>query len=284
MKQVKSGKNKMWTVSSGSASMCVVLAIFLTVMTGCVSTAYAEEKTSEAAEGNGVAAEMFDTDSQILLQPRSMVTDQLENFQYLLYEPETSTENMPLIVYLHGASGKGEDLNLLTSSEDFPKYLQAGDLGNVKAYVVMPQLPSSKNGWSSIASSVYALIQETVSEFSIDEDNISLVGFSMGGTAVWDFAAAYPERFARIAPLSGSARGVLQQVSVLKEIPVRAFVGSADTVIKPSSSKEMVYALKKAGGTAELQVFQDADHVSVPSLTWRDKTINLVNWLIGAAS
>ena len=161
MKQVKSGKNKMWTVLSGSASMCLVLAIFLTVMTGCVSTAYAEEKTSEAAEGNGVAAEMFDTDSQILLQPRSMVTDQLENFQYLLYEPETSTENMPLIVYLHGASGKGEDLNLLTSSEDFPKYLQAGDLGNVKAYVVMPQLPSSKNGWSSIASSVYALIQET---------------------------------------------------------------------------------------------------------------------------
>ena len=71
---------------------------------------------------------------------------------------------------------------------------------------------------------------------------------------------------------------------MLKEIPVRAFVGSADTVIKPSSSKEMVYALKKAGGTAELQVFQDADHVSVPSLTWRDKTINLVNWLIGAAS
>ena len=33
MKQVKSGKNKMWTVLSGSASMCLVLAIFLTVMT-----------------------------------------------------------------------------------------------------------------------------------------------------------------------------------------------------------------------------------------------------------
>lgn len=67
---------------------------------------------------------------------------------------------------------------------------------------------------------------------------------------------------------------------MLNEIPVWAFVGSADTVITPNSSEEMVFALKKAGGTAYITVFDSADHVSVPSLTWLDETINLVDWLI----
>ncbi len=67
----------------------------------------------------------------------------------------------------------------------------------------------------------------------------------MGGTATWEFAAEYPELFARIAPLSGSARGVLDQVSVLQEVSVWAFVGSADTVIAPNSSEQMVAELKK---------------------------------------
>lgn len=265
----------------------VLILILLVGITGCADTYSTEEKSvtetqeNDATYGTKSEDSISEADSQISLQTRSISTDELEHFQYLLYTPENPTGNMPLIVYLHGASGRGEDLNLLTSAEDFPKYLQTGELGEVKAYIIMPQLSSAQKGWSSITSSLYTLIQETVSEFSIDENNISLVGFSMGGTATWDVAAAYPTLFARIAPISGSARGVLQQISDLKEIPVWAFVSSADTVIKPDSSKEMVYALKKAGGTATINIFDDADHVSVPSLTWLDKSINLVDWLTG---
>ena len=63
-------------------------------------------------------------------------------FGYWLYTPEKPTEGMPLIVYLRGANGKGEDLNLVVANEDFPKYLQSGELGNVQAYVLIPQLPA----------------------------------------------------------------------------------------------------------------------------------------------
>lgn len=103
----------------------------------------------------------------------------------------------------------------------------------------------------------------------------------MGGTAVWELAAEYPDLFARIAPLAGSARGVLEQVSVLQEIPVRAFVGAADTVIAPNSSEQMVAELGKAGADAQITVLDGADHVSVPSLVYHDENNRLVDWLVG---
>ena len=244
------------------------------------SSVFSTEQTNSSAESEAPSSQ---TDISISFQSSSMETEELDAFGYWLYTPENPTENMPLIVYLHGASGRGEDLNLVVSDEDFPKYLQSGELGDVRAYVLIPQLPADLRSWSDIDDSLYSLIQKTVSDFSVDTENISLVGFSMGGTAVWELAAEYPDLFARIAPLAGSARGVLEQVSVLQEIPVRAFVGSADTVIAPNSSEQMVAELKKAGADAQIIVLDGADHVSVPSLVYHDESIRLVEWLVGVA-
>lgn len=244
------------------------------------SSVFSTEQTNSSAESETPSSQ---ADVSISFQANSMETEELDDFGYWLYTPENPTENMPLIVYLHGASGRGEDLNLVVADEDFPKYLQSGELGDVQAYVLIPQLPTDLRSWSDISDSLYSLIQKTVSSLSIDTENISLVGFSMGGTAVWELAAEYPDLFARIAPLAGSARGVLEQVSVLQEIPVRAFVGAADTVIAPNSSEQMVAELKKAGADAQIIVLDGADHVSVPSLVYHDESIRLIEWLVGAA-
>ena len=275
-------------------SICLFLvAILLAAMGACGlaenddATVEAQSDVSHLAEQETVASGTEKTLSAANMpasfQARSMATDEMEDFRYWLYTPENPTENMPLIVYLHGASGRGEDLNLVVADEDFPKYLRSGELGNVRAYVLVPQLPSEMRGWSEISDSLYSLIEKTVDEFFLDEENVSLAGFSLGGTATWELAGEFPNLFARIAPLSGSARGVLEQVPVLKEIPVRTFVGSADTVIAPNSAEQMVAELKKAGADAEIVVFDGADHASVPSLVYHDESIHLVEWLIGAA-
>lgn len=237
-----------------------------------------EEQMNSATDSGESSPE---ANTSISFQACSMTTDELDAFGYWLYTPENPTENMPLIVYLHGASGRGEDLNLVVADEDFPKYLQSGELGDVRAYVLIPQLPADLRSWSDISDSLYSLIQKTVSDLSIDTENISLAGFSMGGTAVWELAAEYPDLFAKIAPLAGSARGVLEQFSVLQEIPVRAFVGAADTVIASNSSEQMVAELKKAGADAQITVLDGADHVSVPSRVYHDESIRLIDWLVG---
>ena len=211
----------------------------------------------------------------------SINTSQLGTFRYWLYTPSDPTENMPLIVYLHGGSGKGDDLNLITAVDGFPQYLQSGQLGDVRAYVVIPQLPSTQKGWVNAAESISELIDHTVSTYKINRNNISLTGHSMGGTGTWNLACTYPSLFARIAPLSGSIRNTPDIIDNLKSIPVRAFVGSADTIVPPDSSKEVIAALKAAGGSAEITVFDGADHFSVPSLTFLDTNIDLIGWLIG---
>lgn len=211
----------------------------------------------------------------------SINTSQLGTFRYWLYTPSDPTENMPLIVYLHGGSGKGDDLNLITAVDGFPQYLQSGQLGDVRAYVVIPQLPSTQKAWVNAAESISELIDHTVSAYKINKNNISLTGHSMGGTGTWNLACTYPSLFARIAPLSGSIRNTPDIIGNLKNIPVRAFVGSADTIVPPESSKEVIAAVKAAGGSAEITVFDGADHFSVPSLAFLDTNIDLIGWLIG---
>lgn len=208
-------------------------------------------------------------------------TNEISHFRYWLYTPSNPTDNMPLIVYLHGGSGKGDDLNLITSVDGFPQYLQSGALGNVRAYVVIPQLPSNQRGWAGIHGSLYSLIESIVSEYSLNAGNISLTGHSMGGTGTWSFAAAYPTLFARIAPLSGSMRSTTDVAAQLKNISVWAFVGSADTIVPPESSEEVVALLQESGGNAKITVFDGADHFTVPSLSYLDETIGLLGWLIG---
>lgn len=208
-------------------------------------------------------------------------TNEFAAFRYWLYTPSNPTNDMPLIVYLHGGSGKGEDLNLITSVDGFPQYLQSGTLGDVRAYVIIPQLPSTQKGWVNASASLYELIQATVSAFKINKANISLTGHSMGGTGTYNLAAAYPTLFARIAPLSGSIRTTADNITKLKNIPIRIFVGSADTIVPPDSSKEFCVALKENKADAQITVFDGADHFSVPALTYLDKSINLIDWLIG---
>ncbi len=210
----------------------------------------------------------------------SIRTARFETFRYWLYTPANPAENMPLIVYLHGGSGKGDDLEQITAVDGFPQYLRDGKLGDVRAYVLIPQLPDTEKSWLNAAAAISELIETTVSTYALDRNNISLTGHSMGGTGTWALACASPELFARIAPLSGSVRNAADTAEKLKNVPVRAFVGAADTIVPPDSSEETVAALKAAGDDAEITVFTGADHFTVPSLTFLDESIGLVDWLI----
>ena len=211
----------------------------------------------------------------------SINTTQVGNLSYWLYIPSNPTEDMPLIVYLHGGSEKGDDLELVTAADGFPQYLQNGELGDVRSYVIIPQLPSSEKSWESISDAICELIDTTAETYAIDRNNISLTGHSMGGTGVWHLACIYPTLFARIAPLSGSIRNTPETLSKLKNVHIWAFVGSADSIVAPEASEKIVAALKNADGDAEITVFDEADHFSVPRLAYLDANIGLVDWLIG---
>ncbi len=213
----------------------------------------------------------------------SMETENISAFRYWLYEPSSPVPGMPLIVYLHGRSGKGEELRLITSVNGFPEYVESGKLGSLPAYVLIPQLPSSVSGWIKAAGDVDELVEAVVAEYEIDRDNISLTGHSMGGSGVWKFALRNSGLYSRFAPLSGSVVFRAENVERLKDKEIWAFVGALDTVVPPSSSTAMVSAIEEAGGNAEITIFDDADHFAVPGLAYLGDT-PLIEWLTGNSS
>ncbi len=212
--------------------------------------------------------------------PATMEKHNGQGLGYWLYTPENPSAKMPLIVYLHGGTGKGNDLDQLLEIDGFPKWLHDGSLGKPSAYILIPQLPSSQTGWSDVGSSVIALIDELAADYAIDTNNISLTGHSMGGTGTFALAKSYPDTFVRIAPCSGSIRITSEDLPAFQNTDVWAFVGSADTIVDPKSSIYFVDRLSPVGN-AKLTQFEGATHFDVPALVYLNSEISIINWLIG---
>ena len=200
---------------------------------------------------------------------------------YWLYTPDGAGQEMlPLIVYLHGGSGKGSDLQRITEADGFPQYLQTGKLGDVRAYVICPQCPESAKGWQEAAEQVFTLIDAVCAKVPIDTSRIILTGHSMGGTGTWTLAALAPQRFSCIVPMSGSVRLTKRNQQALSKLPIWAFVASDDKVVDPASSADCISRLNAAGAQAGLTVFEGAGHRDVPALAWLDEELGLLSWML----
>ena len=213
--------------------------------------------------------------------PSALTENSFDSMGYLLYTPASTRPDMPLIVYLHGGHGKGDDLSVLINTDGFPQYLADGLLGEIPAYVLIPQLPADQRGWKPAAETLIQLIEQVCEKNSIDRSRISLTGHSMGGTGTWDLALMYPDIFSRIAPMSGSVDTTPETLAVLANTPVWAFVGEDDVVVKPESSEQFVAALERQNEGAQITIFPDTDHVGVPQKAWLEHGGELLNWLLG---
>ena len=209
--------------------------------------------------------------------PATMTKQTYIGVNYWLYTPANPTESMPLIVYLHGGSGRGDDLELITGVDGFPKYIQDGTL-SCNAYIIFPQCPSSQKSWKTMGGKIESLIDYTCAGFNLNKSKVSLTGHSMGGTGTWTLALDKPELFYKIAPMSGSVTVSEKNLTILAALPVWAFVGDDDKIVSPDTSIAMIEALQTAGADAKLTVFEGADHFAVPGLGYLGSDV--INWLI----
>ena len=200
-----------------------------------------------------------------------------ESFNYWLYTPENITENMPLVVYLHGGSGRGDDLSLVTEAESLPRFLQDGRLSPF-CYVIAPQLPGNCRSWTEKKDILLKLIDFLCAQYPLDAANVSLTGHSMGGTGTWELALACPERFSAVAPLSGSVQTLPVSIQKLSSLPVWAVVGSADTIVDPSGSERFINILSHSNPDCRITVLDGSTHFDVPQ-AYLDSGLDILGWL-----
>jgi predicted peptidase len=184
---------------------------------------------------------------------------------YLLFLPlgfgQDAQRRWPLILFLHGAGERGDDLDLV-KKQGIPKVVeQRPDLPFV---ALSPQCPAYSTWWDLI-DALTALLDEVVARYAVDTDRLYLTGLSMGGYGTWHLATLYPDRFAAIAPVCGGGiflYGYPQRVCVLEQLPVWAFHGALDPAVPVQESETMVEALRACGGDVRFTVYPEVGHDS----------------------
>ena len=174
-------------------------------------------------------------------------------FNFVEYVPENAGENLPLVIQLHGAGERGEDLSLV-DVHGFSKVFPVS--GDIEARFILPQCPKG-SFWAARVESVVKLVEMLIVDFSADPDRVYLTGLSMGGYGTWYTAMARPDLFAAIAPICGG--GMAWNAATLT-MPVRVFHGVRDNAVSVTQSDEMVKAIEARGGTVEYTRMEDVGH------------------------
>jgi predicted peptidase len=177
---------------------------------------------------------------------------------YLLYLPPDyeAKDAWPLVVFLHGAGERGDNLDRVKVHGP-PKLIEKGK--DFPAIVVSPQCAAGR-WWHSQLLELTALIDEIEEKYKVDPDRIYLTGLSMGGFGTWALAAYTPNRFAAIMPICGG--GEVLAARSLAHVPTWVFHGAKDPIVPLARAEAMVKALEKLKGNVKFTVYPDALHDS----------------------
>ncbi|MBC8117168.1 MAG: prolyl oligopeptidase family serine peptidase, partial [Candidatus Saccharimonas sp.] len=180
--------------------------------------------------------------------------DEAGEHKYVVFVPAAyrADKPSPAILFLHGAGERGIE-NRMPLTIGLAPYVQA----RAKTFpflVVFPQCESTDGrileSWQTSSADgrrALAILDDAKKQFRIDDKRVVLSGWSMGGYGAWSLAAAEPSRWSCVVPVSGG--GDVEKMAALKDVPVWAFHGEKDTLIKAEESRKLVEALKGAGGT-----------------------------------
>lgn len=186
-------------------------------------------------------------------------------------------EQLPMIVFLHGAGERGTDLNLLSVTGLSGLFLNDPDYRGYRVITLNPQCPQDIV-WNNICFGVKELIDTIAEQYHADPSHIALTGLSMGGYGTWDLATAYPNAFSCIAPICGG--GITWRCGRIAHLPIRVFHSEHEQVVVSENSKLMVAAVNACGGHAELTLYDSADHNC-----WDNayRNTDLIPWLMTAS-
>lgn len=208
------------------------------------------------------------------VEKRSSFTYREKSISYLLTLPAAyfrDQQAWPMVVFLHGSSLRGNDLDLL---KRYGPSRMAAAQADFPLIVLAPQCPEGE-AWTD-AEALAALVGDVSKKYRIDPERVYLTGMSLGGSGVWYLASQHPEYFSAIAPVAACRTVSEAGAQRLKSMPIWVIHGEKDTVCPIQPSRETLYRLQRLGNSPRFTGLPDQGHTITGVFHQRE----LYDWLL----
>ena len=210
---------------------------------------------------------------------KETITAGENKLNYRLYQPpatagDDSATPYPLVLFLHGAGERGVD-NEAQLKHGVSEFMRRQD--EHPCFLVVPQCPPQQRwverNWSEATGVdtfeeapsmpmelALAVVEELVKQKRVDPKRVYVTGLSMGGYGTWYAAGFKGSPFAAAAPICGGGDPLWAERYL--ELPLWAFHGDADGAVPVARSREMIAAIKQAGGEPKYTEYPGVGHDS----------------------
>lgn len=196
---------------------------------------------------------------------------------YAVFVPRdyaAAAEPWPVIVFLNGSGECGTDGQRQLTQGLYPAMIN--DPKSWPFIAVFPQKPERDPLWRQYDGYVMACLRDVQAKYRTDPARVYLTGLSQGGGGTWSIASLHPEVFAAAAPVCGINDPKLD-FAAFRNLPVWAFHGGKDDVVKPEVTTRIAESIRAAGGEVEVTIYPDLNH-GCWDRTYRD--MKLGAWLL----
>ncbi len=202
-------------------------------------------------------------------QPQTVIGETSYNFWLNLPKPEVLDNKPPVLIFLHGRSLSGTDINRV-KRYGVLKAIEKGK--DIPAIVVAPQLPSGP--WNP--DKVNEILEYVLNNYNVDSTRIYVTGMSLGSYGTMKFVGKYHDKIAAAVSICGGGEEL--DACNLSQVPIKVIHGDKDNIVKISESQKIVNAIKKCKKDAplEFQVIKGGTHGSVENLYREDA---IYEWL-----
>ena len=186
---------------------------------------------------------------------RSVTLADGNRVRYLFYTPSGegvgADAGLPLILFLHGAGERGQDLDrlrregllrLLDSLERFP------------FLVVAPQIVTKRWDVRWLPGFLEAILRA----HPADPERVAVTGLSTGAVASLELAMLRPDSFSAVVAVTPDR--VPAGLCRIGRIPVWIFQNARDVRVPPRHARSIARAITACGGTARLTMFPRDGH------------------------